>query len=290
MKKSNKFLLLETILLIIIMSLGKSFIISVVSILLHEIGHVIVGYFYGCKLYKFNISITGANVELDDVGDLKDFQRLNLYLIGPIINLCIFLICYCFSEIIESDLLLLIGRINLGLFIFNMIPAYPLDGSRILEIMLSKSFTYRIAKKIMCIISYTLSGILILVFAYGITIHKINVSLILISGLIIYSAYVEKKSTIYIMMSNIFKKIRLIENYEYIENRSISVSYNNTLLNMLRIIDKNKYNIFYILDDELKVIEILYENEIIEGLKLYGNISLKEYLDIKCIDNIEKKD
>ena len=92
------------------------------------------------------------------------------------------------------------------------------------------------------------------------------------------------------MMSNIFKKIRLIENYEYIENRSISVSYNNTLLNMLRIIDKNKYNIFYILDDELKVIEILYENEIIEGLKLYGNISLKEYLDIKCIDNIEKKD
>ena len=77
-----------------------------------------------------------------------------------------------------------------------------------------------------------------------------------------------KKSTIYIMMSNIFKKIRLIENYEYIENRSISVSYNNTLLNMLRIIDKNKYNIFYILDDELKVIEILYENEIIEGLKL----------------------
>ena len=289
MKKSNKFLLLEMIVLVIMISLGQSFMISVFSILLHELAHVIVGYFYGCKLYKFNISITGANVDLDDVGDLKDFQKLNLYLVGPVVNLCIFLICYCFSEVIKGDLLLLIGKINLGLFVFNMIPAYPLDGARIFEIILSKSFTYRIAKNITCILSYILSGMLILFFVYGAIIHKINISLILISALIIYSAYIEKKSIFYIMISDLFRKSRLIEKYEYIENRSISVSYKNTLLNALRMIDKNKFNIFYILDEELTVLGMIYENELIEGLKLYGNISLEEYLNIKHDDNIENK-
>lgn len=278
MNKSIKSLVLEGILLILIMTINEGLFISVISVLIHEFTHIIVGRIYGCKLYQFNVRLTGTNAKLSDINDLKDFQKLNLYVSGPSINLLIFVLCFCISRAFPNEYITMIGDINLGLFIFNMIPAYPLDGSRVLEIILSKWVTYRRAKKIIRIISYIFVGFLVSIFFSELLRGKIEVGFILVSGLIIYSSYIEKKSTIYIMMENLFKKGNLIEKYEYIENRSISVSYNNTLLNLLRIVDKNKFNIFYILDEELKFLGILREDELIEALKKYGNIQIKEYL------------
>ena len=40
---------------------------------------------------------------------------------------------------------------------------------------------------------------------------------------------------------------------------------------------EGNFNIFYVLDDDLKVKFIIAEDELIEGLKIYGNISLEEY-------------
>ena len=78
-------------------------------------------------------------------------------------------------------------------------------------------------------------------------------------------------------MGNIFiKRNKLIRN-KYIENRSISVHYKLGLANAISIIDKNRFNTFYILDDDLKVLFVMNEDELIEALKIYGNITLEEY-------------
>ena len=49
------------------------------------------------------------------------------------------------------------------------------------------------------------------------------------------------------------------------------------MVNLLRIIDKNRFNIFYVLDEEMNLLYVLRENEIIETLKTIGNINLREY-------------
>jgi stage IV sporulation protein FB len=50
------------------------------------------------------------------------------------------------------------------------------------------------------------------------------------------------------------------------------------LINLMNFIDKNKYNIFMIMDENMKLLDILYEEDIIEALKIYGNIKIDEYL------------
>ena len=50
-------------------------------------------------------------------------------------------------------------------------------------------------------------------------------------------------------------------------------------------IDKNRFNSFYILDDDLKLLFIMHEDELIEALKLYGNITLEEYFNIRSISS-----
>ena len=105
---------------------------------------------------------------------------------------------------------------------------------------------------------------------------EINLSL-LISGILIwYITYSQQKTSTYILMGNIFmKRNKLIRN-KYLDNRIISVYYKQGLVNLMSIIDKNRFNTFYVLNDDLKLLFIMHEDELIEALKVYGNISIEE--------------
>ena len=81
----------------------------------------------------------------------------------------------------------------------------------------------------------------------------------------------------YIIMGDITKKRERLINKKYIDSRVTSVYCEQDMVNLLRIIDKNRFNIFYVLDEEMNLLYVLRENEIIETLKTIGNINLREY-------------
>jgi stage IV sporulation protein FB len=116
--------------------------------------------------------------------------------------------------------------------------------------------------------------IYILLFFTG----KNNFTIGLIALFIIISSLKEKERISYIIMSDIINKKGNFVKKGYMENRSMSIYYKKDLLAVLSMVDKNKYNIFTILDDEMKVMDIIYEEEIIEALKIYGNITIDEFI------------
>lgn len=91
----------------------------------------------------------------------------------------------------------------------------------------------------------------------------------------------EEKSTMYILMGNVFKKHNNIVKNGFIENRTISVYYKQGLVKLLTYVDKNRFNSFYVLNDDMKLIYILNEDELVEALKAYGNISIEDYVNNK---------
>ena len=201
-------------------------------------------------------------------------------------NLVIAFIFFLVGLIINNSIIDKIININLSLLFFNILPAYPLDGSRILEIILSEKILYKkvndIISKISYIIAMFLITITLIVFIYS---KSLNVSLIVAAIIICLITKGEKKSAMYILMRNIFVKRNKLLRNKYIENKSISVYYKLGLINVMAIIDKNRFNSFYILDDDLKLLFIMHEDELIEALKLYGNITLEEYFNIRSISS-----
>ena len=107
-----------------------------------------------------------------------------------------------------------------------------------------------IISKISYMIALGLIAIFLIIFIYN---KGINISLI-IAAIIIYLITIgEKKSAKYILMGNIFVKRNKLLRNKYIENKSISVYYKMGLANAMAIIDKNRFNSFYVLDDDLKL-------------------------------------
>lgn len=277
MDRKRKMLILEFIFLLVICTLNKQMLIGFIWVILHEAVHILVANNFGLRLSSFKIHITGAGTEIDDIDDLSENRKLILYVSGPLFNfVSAMVLLFLKSEYglnVESSI-----WINLGLLFFNMLPAYPLDGVRIYEILLSKKILYKKAKKLLVRASFMVAAFIMIGFLLTIYIHKVNISLLLASVLLTYTTFLENEKTIYIIMGSIVRKSRRLISDGYIENKSISVYYKRDLIKVLSLVDRNKFNSFFVLDDDMRLLGIIYEDELIKTLKESGNMTLEELL------------
>lgn len=281
MKKWYIVLILELSILMWFVDVKSYIFISFLWVILHEVAHILIAGKFGCNFNNMNINIFGINAELSNMDELTEKRKLIVYLTGPLFNIFMtvnmyLMYSYCNFEFIKASIM-----INLCLGIFNLLPAYPLDGSRICEILLSKKFLYKKSKKITEILSFIFSGILFIVFCIMLFLHKVNISLFLAVILIIYTTFLEREKTMYIIMGDMISKGRKLKKHNYIENQTISVYYKKGLVNVLTLVDKNKFNTFYILNEDMELLGILNEDELIKALKDHGNISLEEYIELR---------
>lgn len=117
-------------------------IIILFSILAHELTHSLVSQRYGLKVSEIELYVFGgvSKIEQEPATPKSEFV---ISIVGPISSIilgAIFLIIPYLIPIILPAFLnvtfLYSGITNLGLGIFNLIPAYPVDGGRVLRAIL----------------------------------------------------------------------------------------------------------------------------------------------------------
>ena len=279
MNRETKKILAEILLILLVCSYNRMFIFAFIWVFLHEVTHILIALKYGCKFYNISFHIFGLNAELSDINILKDKEKIFIYSSGAVCNIAVAVFLYFLSFKYSNSFIETSINLNIGLAVFNLLPAYPLDGSRILEIILSKKILFKKAQKIISIISFIIAGLFIVIGVYiYIFLHSLNFSMLIGAIIIIYITRMEESTSMYITMGNIVKKRKKILKDNYIENKIISVYYKQGLVNVLALVDRNKFNTFYILDDDMKLIHVLHEDELIEALKIYGNMTLEEYI------------
>jgi Zn-dependent protease len=102
------------------------------SILLHEFGHALVARRYGVNTESIDLWALGGMARLDRESPTPKADGL-IAVAGPAVSLGIGVIAVGLAFIFQSNVLLLIGGINIVLAVFNMLPGAPLDGGRVLR-------------------------------------------------------------------------------------------------------------------------------------------------------------
>ena len=122
-------------------------------VVLHEYGHALTARRYGIRTMDILLTPIGGIARLDGMPK-KPIQEFFIAIAGPLVNVAIMIIAlvYLFFAIDEStpellqdlvvidsfsELVLYLFFLNFILFSFNLIPAFPMDGGRILRSLLS---------------------------------------------------------------------------------------------------------------------------------------------------------
>ncbi len=132
-------------------ALGLSFAILLFTcVLLHELGHSYVAKKHGSNIQGITLFLFGGVSSLEDI-PRNPKMEFKMALAGPAISLLIGSILIIFYKILNGDLHLsnpylrmvwMIGYINVVLCIFNLLPAFPMDGGRVLRAVLAGKMSY----------------------------------------------------------------------------------------------------------------------------------------------------
>lgn len=202
---------IEIFLFIIIFIITKQidiYVIFIISTLIHEISHAITGIALGLKLRKFCVMPFGFKITFEETGSYKKntIKKFIIAVSGPLTNLCMMLTAIIFN--LHSNII----YANLIIAIFNLLPIYPLDGGRILKIILRMKYNFQ---KIIYIIN-KISNITLIVLTAITSILILYINNISIVIALVYLWYITIREN---------KKYNLIKRvYEIIDEKTVGVA------------------------------------------------------------------
>lgn len=113
------------------------------SIVLHELGHAVTARKYRLPVARITLFIFGGVAELKKEPS-SPFSDFIVALMGPVVSVVLALLFYLGAQTCEAGtcsvlvhgVLYYLAMINIFIVAFNLIPAFPLDGGRILRSIL----------------------------------------------------------------------------------------------------------------------------------------------------------
>ena len=109
-------------------------------IVFHELGHALAARRYGISTRDITLYPFGGIAHLEQTPS-RPLQELAVAAAGPAVNVVLAILAWALGDAVSDPLLRYILddflMINLGLALFNLLPAFPMDGGRILRALLA---------------------------------------------------------------------------------------------------------------------------------------------------------
>lgn len=184
-------------------------------IIVHEIGHFLTAKLFGIELDKIYIYPLGGIAKFYMPYNFSNIKELIILINGPLFQeLAKIILVSLFPKHIN-----IIVTYHYGILLFNLLPIYPLDGGKVINIFISLFKPFKTSMKITIYISYIF---ILLLFIISLNNMKIN-TIVLVLFLIYKVSSEEKKINIKYenflleryLNSYRFKKSKIIKNCDH---------------------------------------------------------------------------
>ncbi len=229
------------------------------ALVIHECAHAAAASAIGIRVNRLEVQPYGCAAVIEGLGDIRPSAELLIAAAGPAANI----VCMCIADSMPSgELCESFSGACLGLFCVNMLPCPKTDGGRILSAMMSRRYRSGTVSCVLFICSL-ISGIAMAsAFVYLLINGELNITLAIFAlFIIISSADARKRSAI--LKGNKLAIRRRIMSSGYAEVCHHVLREHATAGEAISIMEAGKYNIFYLVDDAMRIKAKLDEGEVI---------------------------
>jgi Zn-dependent protease len=273
-----------------------SFVLAVfLCVVLHELGHALTAKRFGINTKNITLLPIGGMASLDKIPESPK-QELFVVIAGPLVNVIIAFLLYfivpveeifnqsftdafeIFASFTFQNFLFYLFIVNVGLVLFNLIPAFPMDGGRILRALLAMKMNRVKATQIAASIGQFIAVIFLLI---GLLYNPI---LIFIALFIFIGAYAENQMVQHLALLNghTVEEAMLLNITTFKPTDPLNIVVN-------KIISGTENNFVVVEDDVVK--GILYHKNIIEHSNkniLVADIMSTTFKTINTSDDLNK--
>ena len=193
----------------------KEFSMIFLIIIIHELGHLMAAKYYKWNFDKIAIYPFGGCLKFDEKVNRSLKEELFILISGPLFQIGLFFIISFFQTrgLMTYRNFIIFKTYHYTLLIFNLLPIYPLDGGRILNIIVNFIMPYKKGNRLVVIISFVI--IIIMMFFYK-NMNFTLMGILLTSELFLYlkrQNYLYNRMLLERYMDNLyFKKLKKINN------------------------------------------------------------------------------
>ena len=141
----KKFLVvLAYVLLLLLLGFQGKIFIAFLLVFLHELVHYLTARILGYGKGKISFIFIGLVLKMESLNDVTPREEIIISMAGPLVNLIlavVFMFLWKAEGGIELYKTLFYSNLTLG--VLNLIPAYPLDGGRVLRGVLACNMNFK---------------------------------------------------------------------------------------------------------------------------------------------------
>lgn len=248
-----------------LLGLGQEVLLITTAILVHELAHTMVAVNLGVKISEVELLPFGGQAKVEDFTGLEPQKEIYVAMAGPLISLSM-AGAFFFLMPEPGPLTLLFINVSLFLGSFNLLPALPLDGGRMVRAVLSRRIGYRRAT-----LTTAFMGKLTAAIAVGSGIYlsfttMSGANLIIIGLLLYWAASKEKNLLAFAFMRFLVNKKNQLTRHGFMECQQIVTTPDTLVKKILNSSRPSYYLTVLIIGLDQTVIGIRTEAELIECL------------------------
>lgn len=208
-------------------------------IFIHELGHVLASLYYKWDISKIEFSVTGGFITYDTLIDMPFYQELIISISGFMAQWLMYALIFLMYKngYIDIKFFILMKNYHYLIFFFNLLPMYPLDGYKIMYVLLNVFFSFKFSIKMGGLISLFMIIPFMLFFYNGLNIGILFLVFFILKKIILYLKDIPYLFNTFLLQKYFYKK--RYKKYNYINSININKlkrQKNNYLYNKKRYI------------------------------------------------------
>ena len=191
----------------------KNFIIFSSIIIVHELGHIIGAIIFKWKIDRVILLPFGGITIFQENIDKSLKEEFIIAILGPLLQI-VFYFLYSGNPIFN--------QYNLIILLFNLLPIYPLDGSKIINILFSEFISFKRSHILTIITSFITLSVVILSIKYNLLLYLILLFIVLeiIKEINKHNYYFNRFLLERYLYNNEYSKSKIIDNIKKMKKQT----------------------------------------------------------------------